>query len=209
MEKVTHITKIKRGTVRQDGMVFWSMVKGREYWTTPSQFAKGVAAIKANRQARAHLNVEKNRAKTRAWYARNSQKACDSTKKWRENNPEKVKEQKTNWIKKPENRIRTLIGAAKQRAKKSGIEFSITMDDLLPLPIECPVLGIKINYNGNSDQRGFVDDSPSIDRIDSSAGYVKGNVKIICWRANRIKSDSTIEEMQAILNFMKREIKCK
>jgi hypothetical protein len=64
------------------------------------------------------------------------------------------------------------------------------------------VLGIKINYEGNKGQRGFVNDSPSIDRLDSSLGYVKGNVKIICWRANRVKSDATVEELRAILNFM-------
>ena len=103
--------------------------------------------------------------------------------------------------------MRHTLGQAKRRASEKGIEFSITLDDLLPLPNVCPVLGIKINYEGNNGQRGFVNDSPSIDRVNSSLGYIKGNVKVICWRANRIKSDATIEEMQALLDFMKRETK--
>jgi hypothetical protein len=146
-----------------------------------------------NLEQRARVN-----ANARAWYQRNSKKACESTKKWRAENPEKVKANKTAWLKKPKNRVSHILGQAKQRANKNGMEFSITLDDLLPLP----VLGIKINYEGNKGQRGFVNDSPSIDRLDSSLGYVKGNVKIICWRANRVKSDATVEELRAILNFM-------
>jgi hypothetical protein len=200
---MTQITPIERGTVRQDGMVFWAMKKGREYWTTPAQFAKSVAANKENRQAKSHLNVEKNRESSRAWRAKNTQKARESTKKWRAENPEKIKAQKTAWMKKPENRVRHILGQAKRRAVEKGLEFSITMDDLLPLPVVCPVLGVTINYEGNQGKRGFVNDSPSIDRIDSSIGYVKGNVQLICWRANRIKSDATIDELQALLDFMK------
>jgi|688.fasta_scaffold374013_2 hypothetical protein len=150
-----------------------------------------------NLEQRARVN-----ANARAWYQRNSKKACESTKKWRAENPEKVKANKTAWLKKPKNRVSHILGQAKQRANKNGMEFSITLDDLLPLPDVCPVLGIKINYEGNKGQRGFVNDSPSIDRLDSSLGYVKGNVKIICWRANRVKSDATVEELRAILNFM-------
>jgi len=150
---------------------------------------------------------EKTNATSRAWYRRNSEKARESTQKWRSENPEKIKAQKTLWMKKPANRMRHTLGQAKRRASEKGIEFSITLDDLLPLPNVCPVLGIKINYEGNNGQRGFVNDSPSIDRVNSSLGYIKGNVKVICWRANRIKSDATIEEMQALLDFMKRETK--
>jgi hypothetical protein len=152
------------------------------------------------------MNLERREqvnANARAWYQRNSEKARESTKKWRAENPEKIKAQKTAWMKKPENRVRHTLGQAKRRAIEKGLEFSITMDDLLPVPTVCPVLGITINYEGNNGQRGFVNDSPSIDRIDSSLGYVKGNVQLICWRANRIKSDATIEELQALLNFMK------
>lgn len=41
--------------------------------------------------------------------------------------------------------------------------------------------------------------SPSLDRIDSSKGYVKGNVRVISKRANQLKSNATVEEMEMVL----------
>jgi hypothetical protein len=39
--------------------------------------------------------------------------------------------------------------------------------------------------------------SPSLDRIDNNKGYVKGNVIIVCSRANCIKNDGTWQEIMA------------
>jgi hypothetical protein len=82
-----------------------------------------------------------------------------------------------------------LFNVAKQRSRRKGMEFSITVKDL-KMPEFCPLLGVKLDSYSDS-----VDLHPSIDRIDSSKGYVKGNVWIISHRANRIKSDATCEEL--------------
>lgn len=84
----------------------------------------------------------------------------------------------------------------KKRAKLKGFEFDLTLDDIPPIPEYCPVLGIKIKAN---DTNKPLDSSPSIDRIDSTKGYVKGNIRIISNRANRIKADATIEELRKVL----------
>ena len=72
-------------------------------------------------------------------------------------------------------------------------------------PDYCPCLGIKLNYDG-SGKEGWTrgDDSPSVDRIDSRIGYVEGNVHVISWRANRIKNDSTLEELVSITDYLRK-----
>jgi hypothetical protein len=141
------------------------------------------------------------------WRKANPEKVRETKNKWNELNRQKVREDKQRWMAKPENRIRHSLGQAKRRAQKDGREFDITIEDLLPLPTTCPVLGIEINYTGTK-ARGFVNNSPSIDRIDSSKGYIKGNVQIISWRANRIKSDASIEELEAVIKYMKGHQPC-
>lgn len=86
---------------------------------------------------------------------------------------------------------------AKRRAKQKGLDFTIHADDVI-IPEFCPVLGIKLKRG----ERNFVDSSPSLDRINSKLGYVPGNVRVISWRANRIKNDSTAEELEKILRYI-------
>jgi hypothetical protein len=72
-----------------------------------------------------------------------------------------------------------------------GFNFNLTIDDII-IPEYCPILNIKLTTDPKDK------DSPnyySIDRIDSSKGYVKGNVQIISMKANKMKSKSTEEEL--------------
>jgi hypothetical protein len=100
--------------------------------------------------------------------------------KYKKNNPEQV-----------------LLSAAKYRAKKFGIPFSITVHDLPPVPEVCPVLGIPI-YSSPGKAK---DNSPSLDKIVPLLGYVPGNVHWISWRANRLKSDATVDELTKLANY--------
>lgn len=84
----------------------------------------------------------------------------------------------------------------KKRAKQKGINFEISINDIPKIPEYCPILKIKIKEN---DKSAPLDSSPSLDRINPRLGYIKGNVRIISNRANRIKSDSTLKEMRLIL----------
>lgn len=76
---------------------------------------------------------------------------------------------------------------AKARAKELGRDFSISPDDII-IPEYCPYLKIKLGF---TDPNGF----PSLDRIDSSKGYTPDNIQVISLRANKLKSDATIEQM--------------
>ena len=154
-----------------------------------------------------HRDPEKARAKARRWYSKNAEKAKAHTQKWRENNKDKVKANKDAWVQIPENRVRNALTQAKRRAKNKGIDFSISIVDLLPLPEVCPIFGTPINYSGTK-QKGFVDDCYSIDRIDATKGYIPGNVRIISWRANRLKSDASLQELELIIKYVRKNLPC-
>ena len=84
---------------------------------------------------------------------------------------------------------------AQNRAKKKNIECSLVLEDII-IPDLCPILGIQLK----KDNKGHAQDSsPSIDRIDSKKGYIKNNIRIISFRANTIKNNATIEELELVL----------
>jgi hypothetical protein len=84
---------------------------------------------------------------------------------------------------------------ASRRARKKNIDFNLTPNDIPDVPDYCPIFNIKLEkHNGV----GPKDNSPSLDRIDSTKGYVIGNIRIISNRANRIKADSTFEEIEIL-----------
>ena len=92
----------------------------------------------------------------------------------------------------------------KFRQKKSNNfehEWTVEFGEL-EFPTQCPVLGIELDYFAERTQ----EDSPSFDRVDSSKGYVKGNVIVCSWRANRIKNDGTAEEHKKIYEFLSKYI---
>jgi len=84
----------------------------------------------------------------------------------------------------------TMLDRSKTRAKKKGLEHNITIDDIV-IPDMCPLLGIPI-FQGSG---RVCANSPTLDRISSAKGYVKGNVWVVSYRANTIKSDATFEEL--------------
>lgn len=87
-----------------------------------------------------------------------------------------------------------MIRGAKLEAKKKNIPFDISAKDL-SIPEVCPVLGIAIKVSENRP----TDNSPSLDKIKPHLGYVKDNVRIISYRANRLKSDATLSEVLKLL----------
>lgn len=79
-----------------------------------------------------------------------------------------------------------LVYSARQRAKKSSIEFSIGHSDF-DIPDVCPLRGVPFEVGKGQ----HTDDSPTLDRKDPRRGYVKGNVWVISHKANRLKGNFT------------------
>lgn len=86
----------------------------------------------------------------------------------------------------------------KSRCKRTGREFSIDLEDI-SIPEKCPVFGFDLK---REDKKTWMC-APSVDRIDSSKGYIKGNVTVVSRRANILKRDATVEELELLLNYYK------
>lgn len=91
--------------------------------------------------------------------------------------------------------------AAKKRAREVDVPFNLTIEDIV-FPDYCPVLGIPVILVRTDEPRVRNDNTPSLDRIVPELGYVKGNVKMISWRANRLKNDASLNEIEKIYNYM-------
>lgn len=96
--------------------------------------------------------------------------------------------------KNPEKRI---LDGVRSRANIKGIEFNLEISDII-IPEKCPVLGIPlIPFSSSSN-------SPTIDRFYPEKGYVKGNIFIISRKANTMKLNASIEEVEMLLNWMRK-----
>lgn len=95
--------------------------------------------------------------------------------------------------------IKKMWQRAKNRAKDKDIDFSISLEDII-IPDVCPILGIKLKeHKGISGGRK---DSPSLDRIDNSKGYIKDNIRVISHLANQMKCHSSVEEMKKFAKWV-------
>lgn len=94
------------------------------------------------------------------------------------------------------NQAKRLFYAAKQRARQADLEFAIDESDIV-IPTHCPYLGCEIT---NEYGVGRVQTNASVDRIDSSKGYIKGNIQVMSDLANRMKQDATREQLIAFAN---------
>lgn len=93
------------------------------------------------------------------------------------------------------NPVGKMLAIAKQAAKRKGIPFDLTKDDVV-IPEFCPALGILLHK-----KERLGPNTPSLDRIVPALGYVKGNVIVVSLLANRIKTDATAEQILAVGNF--------
>jgi hypothetical protein len=105
-----------------------------------------------------------------------------------------------------ENPKREILRRARNGARDRGIECTLTVENIPDIPEYCEdIPWIKLVFRvGHGERR---DDSPSLDRIDSSLGYIPGNVRIISWLANRIKNNAEDRVLIALGEAAKRRQK--
>lgn len=175
--------------------------------------AEEVAAVQLARQKRHEYN--------KRWYAANKEAKDRKNKEWQEQNPEVQKTNHARWYAKnkgkrleqirkynaehPEERQ---VWATKRRtqmrqttpekyilsrllARNRKGKCTLTIEDIV-LPDVCPLLGIPLQFGTGV----ALPNSPSVDCIDPTKGYVKGNVWIISKLANSMKSCASKAELR-------------
>jgi len=124
------------------------------------------------------------------------------------NSKPEVIERKSMWyrdnIKKGKRKIDNMFTGAKNRALEKQIPFNIEKSDIIPIDV-CPILQIPLNWEGGPRDRN----TPSLDKIIPKLGYVKGNIQIISWLANMMKSEASEKELLTFSNNINKYMKNK
>lgn len=142
--------------------------------------------------------------RNKAWNASHPEEMNKISKKWSDANPEKRAEigKKAHKKRKEKSRESIIFWQAKTRAKKAGIPFNIEISDIV-IPEFCPVFP-EIKLCLTNENTWF--DSPSLDKLIPSLGYVKGNIRVISFKANAMKQDASWQEIQRLSEWLKAEV---
>lgn len=110
---------------------------------------------------------------------------------WNKDNPERRRETERRYREKDP--IRYLLHTTKYNAKAKGLEWNLSRNDIF-IPEKCPVF--------NTDFKHGTWYAMSVDRIDSTKGYIPGNVQVISRLANSMKQHATNDELISFANWI-------
>lgn len=103
----------------------------------------------------------------------------------------------------PSGGIRQLWNQRRHRSMKKGIEFSLSPADVEALIfLPCFYCGGLPENIARSESRLSKITCNGIDRIDSSLGYVQGNVLPCCWKCNTMKNILSVSEFSAHIKLL-------
>jgi len=98
------------------------------------------------------------------------------------------------------NPFRFKCSSKKMECKKRGIQFDLTPEYLESIwSGTCPILGVSLDIHSHKNDPH----APQLDRMDPVGGYVCGNVVWLSKRANNVKSNATVEELEAVTRWIK------
>lgn len=137
--------KRKRGFIRDDGMVFWAIMSGRERWMTPDKFAEKQAnerrkylrdaeKIKAKLKAKYQADPEKGRERGRFYAGLRKDKISKYSKEYAFRNKERLSAYKRAWYQKNKDyvaaRNKAYVKAKPEIRRKALIKYARNLSDL-------------------------------------------------------------------------------
>lgn len=166
---------------------------------SPEEYSTNPKSIYQREYKHRPENAERRRKDLERQYARRRERLANDPEyraRHAAKNNARLKERR----KTPESWVRVALNQCFQRAKKKGLPFDIEPEDIFA-PIHCPVFGVELKYGASAADPY----SPSFDKLKPELGYVKGNVRVISYKANTMKSNGTKAEVAAVLAYMERE----
>jgi len=153
------------------------------------------AALRAKKYRWLHREELNKRAREKRLLPGNRERDIAIQKKYRDSHPGRHRPQMVAKLE------RYLFNRAKYRSKLYNLPFNIELSDIV-IPEYCPVLGIPIDrtFAGKTPGKRHAQ-TPSLDRIIPSLGYVKGNIIVISFRTNRLKQNASLQELRQITAF--------
>ena len=140
---------------------------------------------------------------------KNKERKAEYMKEYYQKNKERLTEYQKEYDKsraKPTTEVYRYFGERasklKIKSRKNKILYDLDgkyLQSIYPEDGKCPALNIEMKAGSDSDWRL----SPSVDRIDPSGGYVRGNVIWVSWLANCIKTSATPEQIITVGEFYK------
>jgi len=98
--------------------------------------------------------------------------------------------------------IKRRLTGAKCSARQRGIEFTLTLNHVLDIYRSqnglCAISGRRMKLRRGSGDGRRSPDSLSIDRIDSSVGYIDGNIRLVVWAVNMALADRGDVELKSL-----------
>lgn len=146
------------------------------------------------------------KAKRREYYLKRREYYLEQNKQWRDANKLHRKEhaaKKHRECKQTSPEL-YLLKYAKSRARQDNKAFDLELSDIV-IPEVCPYLGTPFVMHDKQK-------AASLDRVDSTKGYTKDNVRVISYMANRMKNNATKEQLIAfakgVLAVHSKEVGC-
>lgn len=111
-------------------------------------------------------------------------------------------------------KLQQALKGTRRRSKEKNIYNDLTFDYLMYLwekqAGKCALTGMQMTYKF---YEGRVNTNLSVDRIDSTKGYSKDNVQLVCMAANQMKNDLSMEEFmnmcESVLAMEREKVKAR
>lgn len=153
-------------------------------------------------------NREKLNEAARQWRAANRERFLETHRRMRSTDEYKQRERERVISNRRTNPFKFSCQQARKRAKMNGWDFNLDAEYLESIWTgHCPILDVPLSLG---QETGTIPElnQGSLDRLDCSKGYVKGNVHYISFRANNIKTDATFDEFEKIYLWWKEKQTC-